>query len=323
MGVVHFMSVGTSPGAVTSALSYLNHNKHNKRDLKSHYDPDKNGDIIESLVIFCSHEVYRGDRRSDEYIWNQYASRHPKRGWNTPSSWPNVIEIIRDFIEKEELLSEKGLLYVVPMDVNNYEMCFEAIAKATLALARPDSTGKWLWANLTGGTNVLNAALMQVAALSGLIGPMYYTFIAQDADRQYLCPPSSNKDQYRLVWLPLIKTTFDEGYYRVLDILEDDNWYSAGEILSRLKDKGLFQNMQESFFVQQYLNRMVGDVLEEKGKGKRTSNRQDRISDRGHKVLEALYADELVEALVHRERTDVDVVQTYRDELEEYRLDRD
>jgi len=225
MGIVHFAPVGTSPGAVTSALAYL---KHHETEVRGGYA----GDIIESVVLFCSHEVKCGDRPADDYVWNDYGRPSTRQGWQKPREGQNVIEVIRDFLEDEGLLGDKGLLYAWPVDVHHYESCFEAVARVTLAVARGDDTGKYVWANLTGGTNVLNAALMQVASLSGLIGRMYYTFIARDTAKRYLQPFSSDPSQFDFVWLPLIKTIFDFGYYRVLGILlQNGEWRYGQELL--------------------------------------------------------------------------------------------
>lgn len=312
MGVVHFAPVGTSPGAVTSALAYL---KHHENEMKG----GNSGEIIESLVLFCSPGVKDGDRPADDYFWNDYGRPSVRQGWQKPKGSQNVIEVIRDFLEDKGLLVKRGHLYAWPVDVHEYQACFDAVAKATLAVARADDTGKQVWANLTGGTNILNAALMQVASLSGLIRRMYYTFIAHDSDRRYLQPFSSDQTRFDFVWLPLIKTTFDSGYYRVLEILQDGEWRSGRELLGRLKQDPafaqIFGEVEFDHFKNQYLNRMAGDVLDEERGPAGEQDRRVRINQQGGQVLEYIHLNELVEALVHREKANRDLVKACRDEL--------
>ena len=123
MGIVHFAPVGTSPGAVTSALAYL---KRHEMEVKDSYE----GDIIESVVLFCSFEVDSGDRPADDYIWNDYGRRNHRHGWRSPQGAQNVIEIVRDFVVHEQFLVGKDRFCVLPVNVNRYEGCFEAVAKA-------------------------------------------------------------------------------------------------------------------------------------------------------------------------------------------------
>lgn len=318
MGIVHFAPVGTSPGAVTSALAYL---KHHEDKIKG----GNSGRIIESLVLFCSPDVECGDRPADDYCWNDYGRPNMRQGWQRPKGAQNVVEVIRDFLAGEGLLEDKSCLYVWPVNVHDYQTSLDAVAKATLAVARADDTGKQVWANLTGGTNVLNAALMQVASLSGLIRRMYYTFIARDSDRRYLQPFSSDRARFDFVWLPLVKTTFDSGYYRVLEILQDGEWRSGQKLLERLKNdkdptiQQTFVGVEPDHFKNQYLNRMAGDVLDEERGEAGEQDRKVRINERGLQILEYILLNELVEALVHREKANPDLVETCRDELAKYR----
>lgn len=318
MGIVHFAPVGASPGAATSALAYI---KRHEDKLKGSYE----GDIIESAILFCSHEVNRCQRPADDYAWNDYGRSNEKQGWQRPPGKQNVIEVVRDFLEGEGFLGRKSLLYAWPVDVNHYDSCFAAVATATLAVARSDATGKYVWANLTGGTNVLNAALMQVALLSGLINRTYYTFVAHEVNRRYLQPFSSDPSQFCFVQLPLIKTTFDLGYYRVLELLENGAWQWGKDLLSQLKNdesqtvQTMFRAMDWGHFKDQFLNRMAGDVLEEQKGEAGEQDRPVRISQRGREVLEYIHLNELVEALIHRESRDSDLVQKCRKELAKHR----
>lgn len=294
MGIVHFAGVGTSPGAVTSPLAYL------KQKPKGF---PHEGVIAESAVIFCSHDVYQGDRLADDFVWNSYGHTGPRQGWEKPRKPSHVIEVIRDFLtnEKYGVSLEGGKLYVWAVDVQDYNECFRAIAQATIALGHGTSgQGKFVWAHLTGGTNVLNAALMQVALLSGLIGRMYYAFLARGEDRKYLLPHALDDAVYRLDQVPLVKSAFDENYYRVLRVLRDEGkeWWDAGTLLYFLKgqDEQTFGTVDEEQLRKQYLLRMSNKEIEQNERG------QMRLSDSGAILLKQI-EDPLFQALVKREQT--------------------
>jgi hypothetical protein len=98
VGIVHFAPVGTSPGAVTSALSYL---KHNPGEFKIR------GHLMEGVVVFSSPEVRegRGEYVVEECVNNQYGSTNGPT-WKTLS----VLRVISKFVENEmaDVMPRKG-----------------------------------------------------------------------------------------------------------------------------------------------------------------------------------------------------------------------
>lgn len=292
MGIVHFTGVGTSPGAVTSPLAYLRQNR-------DHFPHE--GAIVESVVVFCSHDVYESNRLTEDFIWNSCGRTGAHQGWEKPRKGKNVIQVIQDFLAnvKHGVPFEGGNFYVWPVDVESYDRCFEAIAKAAIAVGHGTGQGKLVWANLTGGTNVLNAALMQVALLSGLIGRMYYAFVPNSDDRRYLLPHTPDKASYRLDDVPLVKSAFDENYYRVLRVLRDlgREWCEVPSLLAFLKseDEPTFGAMDEEHLRKQYLLRMRGNEIEH------NPQNQVRLSAIGAELLEQMEAP-LFQALFKREQ---------------------
>ncbi len=320
MGIVHFTTVGTSPGAVTSALAYL----------KKHYDEycgDYGGGLVESVVLFCSHDVEKGRRPADEYVWNSYGQSGARQGWSKPHGGQNAIAVIKDFLrdDKHGMPLEGGHFYVWPLDVHDFDACLDAVAKATLAVARGDATGKYVWAHLTGGTNILNAAIMQAASFSGLIGRLFYAFVARPEDRKYLLPPSEDKSRYRLDKVPIIKTNFDVAYYRVLKLLEsEENWRRDQDLLECLKnDDQVWQHFEKvdlAQFRRQYLNRMDGRELERERRGDEKLDGV-RLSEEGRTIL-ARIERPLFQALVRRgEQVADELVKECCSELETRRLE--
>ncbi|MCX8191727.1 MAG: hypothetical protein N3F06_02835, partial [Nitrososphaerales archaeon] len=183
MGITHFAGLGKAPGAVTAALSYL------KNEVGD--DPEY-GKIVENVVIFTSPEIANGSERAIESYDNAYMERGKCKGWTR--GLINSFEIVKRFIFNE--FEDVGL-YLCEVNVNDFSNCFEAIAKALLKFHPPSRVGKHVWVNITGGTNILNAALMQVAHLSGLIPIIYYTFVANRDDNKYLKPFSKNENEFK------------------------------------------------------------------------------------------------------------------------------
>ena len=146
MGIIHFAGLGRSPGAVTSGLAYLKHEYENRSEY---------GQIIEGVVLFTSPEVADGTERAFEVEHNEYGSLNVRQTW--PRGKTNAVEIVSKFFKRE---IGQGTIYCCPVDVNDFRACFEAVAKATLKFHRPGEVGKHIWANITGGTNPLNAALL-------------------------------------------------------------------------------------------------------------------------------------------------------------------
>jgi hypothetical protein len=289
MGVWHFAGVGTSPGAVTSALSYLKNNEpiwRKRNEFK--------GQIIESIVIFTSQEISSGTKQASEYIWNDYMKRN-----NTPEKGNfRVLEVIKNFIDKEikTVMPPEAKVYVCITDTEDYNDCFEKVAQCLLKFSPPGKVGKHIWANLTGGTNILNAAIMQAAFLSGLISKVYYTFVAQESDKKYLQPFTNDESYFKWNEIELIKTTIDQAYYEILRILnEKEEGLEVKELYSRLKNGNYwnyFGEITSDKLVNEFLNKMPGiDRIDNTNKNK--------INEYGKKLLEMLDKP-LIKALTER-----------------------
>jgi hypothetical protein len=260
MGIFHFAGLGTSPGAVTSRLAYLKHEY-----------AQKYGSIVEGIMLFTSPEVARGERKAMESVYNKYKTVEAHKGWKGNES--SVLEILRYFVKHE--IGEDVKIYYCEVNVNDFSACFEAVAKATLRFHPPGEVGKHIWANITGGTNPLNAALFQVAYLSGFINRLYYTFIANPREQgKYLQPFSRDPGQFEFREIYVLKTTFDDRYQAILEELESiyqedpSRWITSEELLSRLKSKNIpgFENMDHQTFLLDFIHVMQGRGIQRKGK---------------------------------------------------------
>lgn len=272
MGVTHFAPVGTRPGAVTSALAYLKHNQDNFSGFQ--------GDIIETVVVFVSPEVRNGRCMIRECTNNEYGSLHGPE-------WKNrtLLEIIKKFVvdELQDVMPDKGSIWICVVKPNNYNDCFDKMARTLLKFAR--GVGKHIWMNFTGGTNVMNIALLEVALLSGRVARLYYTFLS-DTERygRYLQPPSKDKSIFQFVETPFMKQIFDESYYRVLGIYRESNdWLSESQVLSSLKGRhpDLFSTMSIGMFRRDYLNIMDRRELLRRGQ-------TNKLTDYGKMALDKI-----------------------------------
>jgi hypothetical protein len=150
---------------VTAALAYLKYHQ-NETSFKVR------GAIVEAVVLFPSWEVRQGEEGAPEAcILNDYGQLSKRREWKRGVA---VLDVIRDFVKEE--FRGAVTLYYCPVTANEYDDCFDKLAKAILRFS--GGVGKHLWANLTGGPNIVNAALLEVSFLSGLISRLYYTFLS-------------------------------------------------------------------------------------------------------------------------------------------------
>jgi hypothetical protein len=97
----------------------------------------------------------------------------------------------------------------------------------------------------------------------------------------------------------LVKSAFDENYYRVLRVLRDEGqeWWDAETLLYFLKDQDerTFGAMDERQLVTQYLLRMRDKEIKHNEQG------QMRLTDTGAALLKQIQ-DPLFQALVKREQ---------------------
>lgn len=287
---------------MTSALAYLKHNKDSFAI---------RGQVIESIILFPSSDVREGRTKARECVFNEYMSLTARRTLRMA----NVLDMILEFIKSEisDVIPKKGTVYSCVVDPDDYDSCFQVIAKATLHFSGPSHTGKNIWANLTGGTNVLNAALLQVAFLSGLISRIYYTFIPREDDRKYLQPVKGDPERFRWDEVPFIKTSFDNVYQALLQELKGlgEEWYFDEDLLGRLKqgsweylrpeDMQTIDRMDIQTFRQEWLNKLDGRELERQILPDGSQGNMVRLSHAGRRLLERINSP-LFQALVQRGR---------------------
>jgi len=294
MGIMHFAGLGKSAGAVTAGLGCITA-KYGRHSVQY-------GDPVENLVIFTSPEIADGREPAFPAEHNEYLSTSVSRTW--PRGKTNALEIVLGFMKRE---FPDTAVYLVIVDVNDFSACFEAVGRATLKFHEPGQVGKHIWANMTGGSNLLNAAIVQTAYLSGFIARLYYTFVADlRQNGKYLQAFCTDEREFRYRELYTFKTRFDERHRYVLEILEQveadtpGRYVTSKELLDRLKGykPADFGAMDLDAFKRDFLHVMRG--IERLGD--RAAGLQDavRLSDDGRNILE-LMRRPLFQALVYCE----------------------
>lgn len=297
MGILHLAGLGTSPGAVTAGLSYLRHE----------YGPhtSEGGETVERVILFTSPEVASGEVAARPSELNRYGTLQSDKKW--PSNMKNTVEIIKRFYAEE---IGSGILYLCTVNVNDFGVCFEAVAKTVLRFHQSGKTGAHIWANITGGSNVLNAALFQAAYLSGFITRLYYTFIADVREQgKYLRPFTTNRPElfdYREI--RVLKTIFDEKPYQVLEKLKElttdgQKWIDANDLWTHLGGSS-FANPE--IFKRDYLNTLDGRGLLREGSRVEGRSQQVRFDpEEGNQIIKIVRSP-LFSALARQANLSVD-----------------
>jgi len=295
MGVWHFMSLGESPGAVTAALAYVKR-RYEQNDI-AFFGSDSGrskAKKVSGIVIFTTPEVRHGQlsARGRIYVDNRYGF---DQGKELPlgDDKDNLItfEVVRRFISKEfqEMLGEeRGKVYWLEADYRTLDFNLHQVARAFCVLSPPSTTGREIWVNLTGGSNVMNIATLLVTAMSGVTGRAYYTYTRDIR----LLRPADESD----FWceIPVLKVNFDRDYEAILRVLkEKGGWVDSNELFACVKQhRPQFRGTKGSF-APDYLNKLDGWLIER-------LNDRNRLSPAGQHFLE-LVDDDLMRALIYKE----------------------
>jgi hypothetical protein len=202
MSFTHLMPLGISPGAVTAPLGRLKH---------TGQSPPA------ALVLFAARQVKDG-RRDDRVKLATY-NRYNSIQMVQPFENHNAVDVVLDFLRKE-FGPQPPVVHWVEASNYDYRKSFLAAAEVLFRfLRRPAEARPDVRLNLTGGTNVMNAALLQAAVLSGQVTSAYYAH-APDCET-FLHP--AGEHCFTMYDVPLLKVTGVEG-------LEDE----AGAVVQAL-----------------------------------------------------------------------------------------
>jgi hypothetical protein len=279
MGVYHLMGLGRSPGAVTSAISYIGDRyvRWDESDVEffsssgsSEMPFDSRRGDVQALIIFTTPEIRTGRENgfSEDYIINEAGQTNGvrKRG-------EAMAKVLQQFLpgELRRVAASRQQLpvYWCDIDRTNPYLTFERIAYVLRTLGLPNKTGKEVWINLTGGNNVVNLALQLAASLLGRAARLYYLLSAQTQCLRHTTPKaflgSKEKDHF-WVDIPIVYLQLDEMRRSILDILENANdSMNDTELLTQLKTHNTawlsFSDMSLDTLRRDYLNGLAGQNL--------------------------------------------------------------
>ena len=282
MGIIHFMGLGRSPGAITAPVAYINTrlNRNNATDLRffvgsgGRQHQDRPG-MIEAVVFFTTPEILIGKFQAHDYIINQIGFESGKLVQDKPP----MKSLLPKLLQKEWLPFDQSLgrdLYWVEISHTDFSLTFERIIQTYLAFSAPGKQGKEIWINLTGGLNIINLALLSAGCLSALGSRFYYVNNLGQTNgpipreiRPVINPKlfGTREDTF-WVEVPFPKMTFDFNYYAVLELLAEQpagTGMVVNDLLSRLKSHFryniYFENVDEMDFRRDILLKMASRDL--------------------------------------------------------------
>lgn len=159
MGVYHLMGLGRSLGTVIGPLTYLAHRYQRWNDDDKHFF-SRSGEVVQRLA------GQKMDNQAGRITTGPLQKGGPTK------------EGLRKLLRREwPAISggrKAGEMFWCEVDRRDIRTTYERVVKVVAALAGVGGQGKEMWANLTGGNNVINAALELAAMLSGDIARLYY-----------------------------------------------------------------------------------------------------------------------------------------------------
>jgi len=246
MGVYHLMGLGRSPGAVTGPLSYLafRYARWDQSDQEffalsgeaSHRETGRKVGDVQAIIIFTTKEILSGERPCFEYIENMEGKAegcHKKGGENVTTVLRTVLKKTWSKISGNR---KKGTIWWCTVDRRDIMDVYKKVVSVVQVLASQGGQGKEMWANLTGGNNVINLALELAATLSGNISRLYYVQ-AQD-EKAEKCLYYTSEDGY-WIDIPVMPVKFDEVHQHILQLLEEKGSMSLEELHSRSRQSEL------------------------------------------------------------------------------------
>ena len=283
MGIVHLMGVGNSPGVVTAAIAYMEHNKEELFRFSS--SPTGR---VEALVVAGTDSALN---QQVSVHWNNYG-----RANKNEQHFSSVVQCIRQFVTKEyPSFCKDSEFYFLRLVLDDPWENLRRLAKACAYIAY-GQTGKELWVNLTGGHNVIQTSMSLFCQLCGEASRVYYTFVPYNLDgigteiTRFLQPVGESESEFRWIDIPILPTAVDKKWQSILEELRKAGYsITADELLGRLKQSHEeFRAMDVRTLKQQYLLKMRGQFV--------TYNKEtDRngLAPAGKRLLE-LFEDELL-----------------------------
>jgi hypothetical protein len=153
-------------------------------------------------------------------------------------------QVLRDLLRREwPAISggrTAGTVFWCKVDRRDIRTTYERVVRVVAALAGAGGQGKEMWGNLTGGNNVINAALELAAMLSGDVARLYYVQAENEAAEK--CVRYTAEDGY-WVDLPVMPLALGRVIHAILDILSRQGPLSVRDLYSQLLTHETYWNL--------------------------------------------------------------------------------
>lgn len=299
LGIAHVFGLGFSPGVVTSPLAWIaehlrliqhpSDSVEYKLAVDFFGDDDYHGNPLKRLdfdriIILTTKEVIGGEVKS--FYDNPFGSPKPTDvGFKDLATAP-VLECVWDFIHAEVKTSSGHVpdIYCSLIQLDDFMYNLHVTLDVIRWLAPRDGVGKHTWLNATGGSNVLNTAMLTAAYLMGTIGRLYYTYVTPE-NGACLRPPAQAGDTTFWFDLPPLRVSMVAELSAILTALVNSNQpLTAADLLNQLQstDAALFSTMKVGTLKGLYLNKLDPRYVT------RNRDNTNQISQSGRALLKAL-----------------------------------
>ncbi len=246
MGVYHLMGLGLTPGAVTAPLSYLanRYQRWNFEDQAffarsgeaSHREQGQKVGDVQSIILFTTREVIQGVAENKKaFLSSKYINNAPGTAKGSLQEGDVMKKLLPALLKSHcEIIfggRQSISLYWCEIDRRNIQLTYQRVVQIITALSSVGGQGKEIWANLTGGNNVINFALQLAATLSGDVARLYY-IQAQDRAAEQCINFATEKNYW--VEMPVIPLELSSLNLSVLDLAEQSPGISEQDLYSRL-----------------------------------------------------------------------------------------
>lgn len=245
MGVYHFMGLGRSVGVVTTAVSYLAE-RYQRWSAKDQSFFALSGEVgqtgrrgdIQALVLFTTSEVRGGQVLCEDYVDNP--AGHTRGSSQKGGQMRNVLlKLLRQELSSIAAGRPTVKLYWCDIHRSDLTPTFERVVKTLSAAKRSGELDKEVWINLTGGSNVVNAALQLANTLAGGPARAYYIQAAGDEYVRYTIRKDDIGTERDRFWndLPVVPLQWDAGRQALLQMVEALGSVPLDGLLERLMGK--------------------------------------------------------------------------------------
>lgn len=265
MGVYHFMGLGRSVGAVTAPLSYLaaRYERDDPQDRAffarsgevGQSEATKRGDV-EGLVLFATEDVY--GEVTPSYKYRRNLPGHQGGRECSPEPIPSLLkELLQEPLrilthssrdpDSPQGRDEVSIFWCI-YEPQDPVQSFERFIRVLGAAKSVGGLGKEVWLNLTGGNNIINAAMHLGVSLLGVPARLYYTWTEHPDCVHHPVNRADLGDEHRddfWVDLPIVYFDFEPEHQCLMHILEtlQGEDIKVSELYSLAKQEGCLSDM--------------------------------------------------------------------------------